>query len=133
MSLTEQYVEFAKGLKIKDIPSEVRGRVCEFILDTIGVGIGGSGSPPATIARKCMAAQTNLREATLWGTREFSSICGAALANGTASHAYDYDDTHNWAEIHISSVIVPCLIAMAEKYHLPGSNHILPEDTDLWC
>lgn len=120
MSLTEKYVEFAKSLKIKDIPSEVRDRVCEFILDTIGVGIGGSGSGPATISRKCVATQTNLREATLWGTREFSSISGAAFVNGTASHAYDYDDTHNWAEIHISSVIVPCLVAMAEKYHLPG-------------
>jgi len=35
-SLTEQYVAFAQKLKIEEIPSEVRERVKDFILDVIG-------------------------------------------------------------------------------------------------
>lgn len=119
-SVTEKYTEFAMQLKMEDIPSDVRERVCELILDTLGVGIAGADSPPATIARKCMEAQTSFKEATLWGTREKSSIYGAAFINGTSSHAYDYDDTHNWAEIHISSILVPCLLALGEKLKISG-------------
>lgn len=119
-SLTEQYAEFAIQLRAEDIPSEVKERVSDLILDTLGVGIAGSDSPPAVMTRKCMKAQTSLREATLWGTKEKGSVYSAALVNGTASHAYDYDDTHNWAEIHISGVLVPCLLALGEKLKING-------------
>ena len=119
-SLTEQYVEFATQLKMEDLPSNVRERVCELILDSLGVGIAGAASQPAKIARKCMEAQTSFKEAILWGTREKSSIYGAAFINGTSCHAYDYDDTHNWAEIHISSILVPCLLALGEKVKISG-------------
>jgi 2-methylcitrate dehydratase PrpD len=123
-SLTEQYVEFAVGLRKENIPSDVRERVCELILDVLGVGIAGADSPPATIARKCMEAQTSFKDATLWGGREKSSIYGAAFINGTSAHAYDYDDTHNWAEIHISSILVPCLLALGEKIKISGPKMI---------
>jgi 2-methylcitrate dehydratase PrpD len=119
-SLREQYAEFAEQLKIRNIPSEVKERVSDLILDTLGVGIAGSDSPPALIAGKCMAAQTSFREATIWGTKEKSSAMVAALINSTASHAYDYDDTHNWAEIHISAVLVPTLLALGEKLKVSG-------------
>lgn len=119
-SLTEQYVEFAEQLKLEDIPLEVRERVKDLILDTLGVGIAGSDSDPAAILRKYMAAQTTLQEATIWGTHEKGSVYSAALINGTSSHAYDYDDTHNWAEIHISSVLVPSLLALGEKLKTNG-------------
>ncbi len=119
-SLTEQYVEFAIQLRSEDIPSEVKERVSDLFLDTLGVGIAGSDSPPAVMARKCMKAQTSFKEATLWGTKEKGSVYGAAFVNGTASHAYDYDDTHNWAEIHVSGVLVPCLLALSEKLKISG-------------
>jgi len=119
-SLTEHYAEFAMQLRAEDIPSEVKERVSDLILDTLGVGIAGSDSPPAVMARRSMKGQTSFKEATLWGTKERSSVYSAALVNGTASHAYDYDDTHNWAEIHISGVLVPCLLALGEKMRIPG-------------
>lgn len=119
-TLSEKYVEFAMQLKMEDIPSEIRERVSDLILDTLGVGIAGSDSPPSTIVRKCMAAQTSLQEATIWGTHEKGSVYSAAFTNGTSAHAYDYDDTHNWAEIHISAVLVPCLLALGEKMKING-------------
>jgi 2-methylcitrate dehydratase PrpD len=119
-SLAEQYAQFAIQLQVEAIPSEVKERVSDLILDTLGVGIAGSDSPPAVMARKCMKAQTSFKEATLWGTKEKGSVYSAALVNGTASHAYDYDDTHNWAEIHVSGVLVPCLLALGEKLKMSG-------------
>lgn len=118
--VTEEYITFAKGLRIEDIPQNVKERVSDLILDSLGVGIGGSESPPAKIARKCMAAQTSFQEASIWGTREKSSAYGAALINGTSCHAYDYDDTHNWADCHISAVLVPCVLALGEKLKISG-------------
>jgi 2-methylcitrate dehydratase PrpD len=123
-SLTEQYADFAIQFKADAIPSEVKERVHDLILDTLGVGIAGSDSPPAVIAGRCMKDQTSRKEAVLWGRKEKSSLYGAALVNGTASHAYDYDDTHNWAEIHISGVLVPCLLALGEKRKMNGRRMI---------
>ena len=51
-TLTESYAEFSKGLKIKDIPAEVRQRVGELILDTLGVGIAGSNKSSSSDGTK---------------------------------------------------------------------------------
>ncbi len=53
--------------------------------------------------------------ATIAGTQEKSSARAAALANGTISHALDYDDTH-FAHIgHLSVGIYPAALAAAEE------------------
>jgi 2-methylcitrate dehydratase PrpD len=38
----------------------------------------------------------------------------AALANGAAAHALDYDDIHDGARVHSSCVVLPALLAAAE-------------------
>ena len=53
-SITERYAEFAMQLRAEEIPSEVKERVSDLILDTLGVGIAGSDSPPAVMARRSM-------------------------------------------------------------------------------
>src|SRR5688500_8891600 len=47
---------------------------------------------------------------------------GAAFVNGTAAHGEDFDDTFEGGPIHAGAVIVPAVLALAEREHLPGKN-----------
>lgn len=45
----------------------------------------------------------------------------AALVNGTAAHALDFDDNFDPAKAHASAVLVPALLAIADEYDANGS------------
>ncbi len=44
----------------------------------------------------------------------------AALVNGTAAHALDFDDNFDPAKAHASAVLVPALLAIADEYDANG-------------
>lgn len=46
----------------------------------------------------------------------------AALVNGTAAHALDYDDVLDPAASHVSAVMVPALLALAEEIDATGAD-----------
>lgn len=58
--------------------------------------------------------------ATLVGRVESAAAPWAALVNGTAAHALDFDDYDPAAIAHVSAVIVPALLAVAETRDLSG-------------
>lgn len=45
----------------------------------------------------------------------------AALINGTAAHGEDYDDTFEGGPIHSGAVVVPAVLALAERERMPGT------------
>jgi len=47
---------------------------------------------------------------------------GAAFVNGTAAHGEDFDDTFEGGPVHAGAVIVPAVLAVAERNHLNGSD-----------
>ena len=48
------------------------------------------------------------------------SVEGAAFVNGTAAHGEDFDDTYEGGPVHAGAVIVPALLAAAERHRLAG-------------
>src|SRR5688572_14342867 len=46
---------------------------------------------------------------------------GAAFVNGTAAHGEDFDDTFEGGPIHAGAVIVPAVLALAERERIPGA------------
>ena len=46
---------------------------------------------------------------------------GAAFVNGTAAHGEDFDDTYEGGPVHAGAVIVPALLAAAERHRLDGA------------
>jgi 2-methylcitrate dehydratase PrpD len=49
-------------------------------------------------------------------------VYGAALINGTAAHGEDYDDTFEGGPVHSGAVIVPAVLAAAERFGLSGAD-----------
>jgi len=106
--------EAIAGLRYEHLPREVLVTVKSLILDALGV-IGGAARAegiPELNAR--LARWEQQGSATgLIGKRRYSPPT-AALANGAACHALDFDDQHDPARVHTNCVTLPALLAAAE-------------------
>src|SRR3954468_325070 len=60
---------------------------------------------------------------------------GAAFINGTAAHGEDFDDTFEGGPVHAGAVIVPAILAVAEREKLSGADALcgLAVGTELMC
>ena len=72
----------------------------QLFLDTTGVMLAGAVEPAAGKVRAVVRAEGGEPLALVVGTRLRTSIAGAALANGTAAHALDLDDSHHPGFLH---------------------------------
>ena len=87
-------------------------------LDWLAVGRAGVQEPVSRILRAQAGEEAGAGQATLFGGGRVPMRM-AALANGTISHALDYDDTH-FAHIgHPSVAVFPAALAMAEHAEAP--------------
>src|SRR5262245_9780119 len=93
MGLTEQLAARAAGLRFEDIPPDVVQLARQCALDWFGVTVAGSREPAAQIVL-AEAAEEGAGTSTVVGHRERLPASTAALVNGTASHALDYDDVN---------------------------------------
>src|SRR6202023_1660288 len=94
------------------------------IQDCVGVALAGArhpgGSIPAEWARKNAGMSAGAGGATVWGQHFKTSAHDAALVNGTAAHALDYDDV-TWGLIgHPSVSLVPSVLALGEMINASG-------------
>lgn len=103
------------------IPSQARLLARFSLFDWMVVARAGSGEPLSRIIRDFVLDEGGKPVATVVGTETRVPARAAALANGTISHALDYDDTH-FAHIgHLSVGIMPAALAVAEQYDLSAA------------
>lgn len=90
-------------------------RVAKLLLvDALAVIAGAARAPGIPELNARLARWEPGGSATgLIGKRRFSPPT-AALANGAAAHALDYDDIHDGARVHSTCVVLPVLVATAE-------------------
>jgi 2-methylcitrate dehydratase PrpD len=93
MSLTEYVADFVLNLEYEEIPDGVRSIAIEHILDGYGVGLSGHDEEGHAIMRRHAERASCAEEVVIFGTPLRSSAEIAALVNGVAMHAMDYDDT----------------------------------------
>src|ERR671914_998544 len=93
MSLTEYVADFTLGLQHADIPDVVRSTAVEHILDGYGLALSGHDEEGHAILRRYVERVSCAGEVVVFGTPLRSSAEVAALVNGLAMHAMDYDDT----------------------------------------
>jgi len=100
-------------------PAEARARAACAVLDTIGVALAGASEPVGRIARDVVGGDPR-EMCTVLGAAVRASAPGAALINGTAAHALDYDDMCFVSLAHPSAPLVPAALAAAEVAHATG-------------
>ena len=97
-------------------PDEARTRAAAAVLDTIGVALAGSIEPAARVVQRTLGPwdRGTVGPCPIWGTPLRAPAPDAALANGTAAHALDYDDMCFVSLAHPSAPLVPAIVAAAE-------------------
>ena len=93
--------------------------------DCIGCMIAGAGTDTGAIIRRVAEASSSEGAATVVGGNRNLSAQAAALANGTAAHALDYDDILWTLYGHPSASILPSSMAVAETMGASGCDLIL--------
>ena len=97
-------------------PAVVMGRLA--VLDWWGVAVGGVDEPVTRLLREAVPEPEG--SASVLGTDRTASPVTAALWNGTASHALDYDDTVLALPGHVTAPLLPGLLALAETRGASG-------------
>ena len=113
--LTRALADYSSNLTFDSIPADVRVFVKHCLLDWLGVSLAGSREDAARIVREEALEQGGAPQATIIGVGSRTSIAQAALVNGTASHALDYDDVHFAFLGHPTVTVLPATVALAER------------------
>jgi 2-methylcitrate dehydratase PrpD len=117
--LTRALVAQAKALTYADIPDDVRAWARQCVLDYLACGVAGASDELTQILLAEMTEQGGAPAATVIGHAVKLPALSAALVNGAASHALDFDDVNLAMPGHPSVAILPGLLALAEQR---GSN-----------
>lgn len=90
------------------------------ILDTVGVILAGHTDPMSKVLLHFLDEIEDDGRYTVPGVSRTVSLTQAAFVNGVLSHALDYDDS-SWRLIgHPSAVVLPAVMAVAEKWDVSG-------------
>lgn len=110
-------------LGFADLPEDVVATAKHSILDYLGVALAGSREPVVDMVASVtdtVGNDTARPTGTILGRRERAGLVDAALINGTAGHALDFDDTHLAMEGHPSSPVLAALLALCEARETSG-------------
>ncbi|MGQ9537959.1 MAG: MmgE/PrpD family protein [Actinomycetota bacterium] len=116
---------FVCGLRYEDLPVEVVNAAKLPFIDCLGVTVAGLEDEGSRIAADWVESLNAREEATVFFGFRRSAAPLAALANGTAAHALDYDDVSFRMMGHPSVALVPAVVALGEVLSSTGKDCIL--------
>jgi 2-methylcitrate dehydratase PrpD len=117
--------EFGASLRWSELPSSVRERTKELVLDLLGVAASGSAEESSQAAARFVATlPPSGGTATVIGAGRTSSAAWAALANGTAAHAIELDDVTTESSLHPGVAVIPAALAVAEELGAPATDFL---------
>ncbi len=122
MTIIEGIAERIAAITYDDLPQEAVEWARLAILDTVGVTLAGAGEPCAQMVGQVLGSGSGARDegCLIFGTGRRAAPLDAALINGTAAHALDFDDVSNSLGGHPSAPILPALFALGERLDCTG-------------
>ncbi|MDR3529679.1 MAG: MmgE/PrpD family protein [Rhodopila sp.] len=120
MTLARQIAERIHALRYEDITPAALDWTASAFVDTVGVTLAGIREDGPQILLRVPGIAAAPGPALIMGTSRRTSVLDAALVNGVASHALDYDDVAGSMGGHPSAMLVPALIPLAEMLGSSG-------------
>jgi 2-methylcitrate dehydratase PrpD len=118
---TQALCDFIAGFDLKDAPPLALERARTAFVDTVGVMLAGTRSEPAAIVLEMVKAEGAAPAVGIVGQSLRTSAQLAALADGVAAHALDFDLTYLQGQLTVA--LIPALLPLAE------STGATPKDT----
>lgn len=125
MTVSETLSAFITATEYSDLDASQITAAKKAISDCLGCTIAGSATATSEIVRRVADLSTARGPATVVGGTYSLTPQGAALANGTAAHALDYDDIL-WTQYgHPSATVWSAALAVGEAVGATGRDVIL--------
>jgi 2-methylcitrate dehydratase PrpD len=108
-----------------DLTPETKERAKWVMMDGVATTLVGSAEPAATIVANLVQDIGGVPVATVLGKGIQTPSVWAAYANGTMTHALDYDDISWTMGGRPTAPLPPIILALGEQYHLAGKEALL--------
>ncbi len=118
--LTRALGHFTSELRPEAIPAEALAVVRMGFADCLGVMVAGGDDPSVGAVRQVFCSGAGSGASSVLLSQGIADAPAAALVNGTAAHALDYDDVAMRG--HVSAVLVPAILAEAESIGASGAD-----------
>ena len=121
-SLTRLAARHARQLAEQDLQPELRRKAALCIFDHLGGCIGALRLPWANAALRYLNRSPSAPEALQWGLPQPVAATEAAFGNGLLGHGLIQDDMHVPSGAHIGVVVLPAMLALAQRERLSGQS-----------
>ena len=119
---TRDLAAWIASVKSSEMGDRPRRWAKHAILDWFGVTLAGATDPLVGILAEDALDSGEAGASRLVGRSEKVSPSFAAMINGAASHALDYDDVNKRLHGHPTVPVVPAVLALAEQKGLSGKD-----------
>lgn len=117
MGYDSELMRFILETGDEEIPGEAIDLAKKHFLDCVGCALAEAAQPRSGIVRRYLDAVENRGGCRIPGSGRKATVEYAAFATGILAHTICFDDS---GPSHPSVTIVPGLMALGERYHLPG-------------
>lgn len=124
-SVTMDLAQAAATTKLSALPESVVEVARQCLLDWLCVTIAAEQEPLVCILSETVAEEGGRPVATIVGRSQKVTPRQAALVNGSASHALDYDDVNVNMLGHPTVSVLPAVLALAEARGASGSDFVV--------
>lgn len=124
MILTEQYAAFMTRLGWSGLPDDVRDYALDLIADWTANAAAGFDSPIGQIFWRLSKYGSGQDHSVVLGNLQTVDPLSAALINGAASHAVEFDDTHRGGLYHPGSPVIAAAWAAGGIQDISGQQFI---------
>ncbi len=124
-TLAKQIADRIHALHYDDLTPEALHWTASAFVDTVGVTLAGIREDGPRILLQVPGIAAAHGPALIFGTDRRTTVLDAALVNGVASHALDYDDVAGSMGGHPSVMLIPALIPLAEMLGSNGRDLVL--------
>jgi 2-methylcitrate dehydratase PrpD len=122
IGMTKRLAEFIVNTESSEIPNAVFEHAKVAFMDWLSVALAGMDDPLVDKLLQYADLMGGKEQATILGNGAKRSVAQAALINGAASHALDYDDTL-WRFLgHPTVTLFPALLSLSEFKGLSGAD-----------
>jgi aconitate decarboxylase len=116
MDAIVRFAEHVAKTRFDMLPADAVAAAETFVLDTVGVGIGGSSGPKAgELALLQAEPAPGASAAHVWSHGRRVAPEAAAMCNAYQVHNSEFDCLHEEAVAHVMSAVVPVALAEAER------------------
>lgn len=122
LTIAERLADVFSRMTIRDLPEKARATVIRDLIDMAGLCIAARRARYVT---SLVEAWDSDGGCTALGHARALDAAGAAVVNGTATHGEDFDDTLEGAPIRVGAMVIPAVLATAERFGLSGERAML--------